>query len=198
MLKRIIDIFIALPILIVTAPLLFITAILIRIWLGNPILFKQLRPGLQGKPFIIYKFRTMTGDKGKEGCLKSDAERLTRLGAFLRKTSIDELPQLLNVLKSDMSIVGPRPLLMEYLPLYSERQNRRHEVKPGITGWAQVNGRNDISWDEKFERDVWYVDNNNLLLDLRILWLTLIKVLNKDGINQRGNDTVDKFKGVDL
>lgn len=163
--------------------------------LGSPILFKQQRPGLHGKPFYLYKFRTMTDERDENGELLPDHLRLTPFGQFLRKYSLDELPQLFNVLKGDISLVGPRPLLMEYLELYTPEQARRHEVKPGITGWAQVNGRNAISWEEKFKLDVWYVDNRTFWLDIKILFLTVIKVLKKEGINQSEYVTMEKFVG---
>jgi sugar transferase EpsL len=162
---------------------------------NSPILFKQSRPGLQGKIFNIYKFRSMTNESDKEGVLLSDDLRLTKFGKLLRSTSLDELPSLWNVLKGEMSLVGPRPLLVEYLPLYSSKQARRHEVKPGITGWAQVNGRNQISWDEKFDLDVWYADNQSTLLDIKILYMTIIKVITRSGINQDRQATMEKFKG---
>ena len=163
--------------------------------MGIPVLFTKTRPGFQGRPFKFYKFRTMTLQKNKQQVLLSDKERLTRFGDILRRTSLDELPSLWNVLKGDMSFVGPRPLLMEYLDRYSKEQARRHEVKPGITGWAQVNGRNAISWEEKFKLDVWYVDNQSFLLDLRILSITIIRVLKKEGINQSGHATMEYFTG---
>ena len=162
---------------------------------NSPILFKQSRPGLHGKIFNIYKFRSMTNESDKEGILLSDELRLTKFGKLLRSTSLDELPSLWNVLKGEMSLVGPRPLLVEYLPLYSSKQARRHEVKPGITGWAQVNGRNAISWDEKFDLDVWYVDNQSILLDIKILSMTIKKVITRSGISQDRQATMEKFKG---
>lgn len=171
------------------------TAIVVRMKLGAPILFKQKRPGLHGKPFYLYKFRTMTDERDESGKLLPDSVRLTSTGKWIRKLSLDELPQLFNVLKGELSLVGPRPLLMEYLPLYSKEQIRRHEVKPGITGWAQVNGRNAISWDDKFALDVWYVDHKSFLLDLKILFLTFIKVFKREGINQDDHVTVEKFTG---
>ena len=163
--------------------------------MGRPIFFTQIRPGLQGRPFKIYKFRTMRNAVDKKGRLLPDAERLTNFGKFLRTTSLDELPELWNVLKGDMSLVGPRPLLMEYLDRYSPEQARRMEVKPGITGWAQINGRNAITWKEKFQHDVWYVDNHNLWLDVKILWLTFIKVLKREGISAEGEATMPFFMG---
>ena len=177
-------------------PLLCLLTIIILFTLGSPILFKQQRPGLFGKPFIFYKFRTMTSEKDENGNLLPDEKRLTKFGNFLRKTSLDELPSLWNVLKGNMSLVGPRPLLMEYLPLYSKEQARRHEVKPGITGWAQVNGRNAISWDEKFKLDVWYVDNQSIWLDTKILFITAWKVLKREGISQKGHVTMEKYTRV--
>ncbi len=163
---------------------------------GRPIFFRQVRPGLNGKPFIMYKFRTMTNERDGDGNLLPDDRRLTSFGRFLRSTSLDELPELINVLKGEMSLVGPRPLLMEYLPLYSTEQFRRHEVKPGITGWAQVNGRNAISWEDKFKFDVWYVDNQSFWLDIKILWMTLVKVFKREGISQAGQATMEKFEGT--
>ncbi|MFS4551561.1 sugar transferase [Comamonas resistens] len=168
---------------------------LVRRKLGSPVFFRQVRPGLDGKPFEMVKFRTMTDERGPDGQLLPDAVRLTSFGRFLRSTSLDELPELWNVLKGDMSLVGPRPLLMEYLPLYTSEQARRHEVRPGVTGWAQVNGRNAISWEEKFELDVWYVDHQSLWLDIKILWLTVKKVLVRDGISAAGEATMSKFTG---
>jgi sugar transferase EpsL len=160
------------------------------------VIFKQQRPGLHGRPYLMYKFRTMQNASGKEGNPLPDEQRLTALGSFLRKTSLDELPELFNVLQGNMSLVGPRPLLMEYLPRYTREQARRHEVKPGITGWAQVNGRNAISWEKKFELDVWYVDNRSIMLDLKILWMTLIRVVKREGVNQEGHVTMEKFTGT--
>lgn len=193
--KRLFDFTVALFLVILLSPLIFIVGILVRIKLGKPILFKQQRPGLYGKPFYIYKFRTMTNAVGPDGKLLPDHLRLSRFGMLLRKTSLDELPQLFNVLKGDLSLVGPRPLLMQYLDRYTPEQARRHEVKPGITGWAQVNGRNAISWEEKFKLDVWYVDNRSLWLDLRILWMTVKKVIRSEGISQRDHVTMEEFKG---
>ena len=195
--KKIFDsllIFLSLPL---TLPIYLLTMLLVLTQLNFPILFRQPRTGLNGKIFNIYKFKTMTDDRDKDGILLPDALRLTKFGKFLRSTSLDELPSLWNVLKSDMSLVGPRPLLLEYLPLYSTQQARRHEVKPGITGWAQVNGRNAITWGEKFDLDVWYVDNQSIWLDIKILWLTVKKVIMRDGINQVGQSTMEKFKGND-
>ena len=195
MLKTLFDRTAALCGLIVLAPVLVVVALLIRIKIGSPVLFRQQRPGLGGVPFYIYKFRTMTDERDADGKLLSDAARLTGFGKCLRKASFDELPQLFNVLKGELSLVGPRPLLMEYLPLYSPEQARRHDVKPGITGWAQVNGRNAISWEEKFQLDVWYVDHQSLALDMKILWLTVLKVCKREGINQAGKATMGKFLG---
>jgi lipopolysaccharide/colanic/teichoic acid biosynthesis glycosyltransferase len=170
---------------------------LVRHKLGSPVLFSQVRPGLQGKPFTMVKFRTMTDERGPDGVLLPDAQRLTPFGHFLRASSLDELPELWNVLRGDMSLVGPRPLLMEYLPLYTPEQARRHDVRPGITGWAQVNGRNAISWADKFALDVWYVDHSSLWLDLKILWRTVRKVLARDGISAKGHQTMPKFTGAE-
>lgn len=193
--KRLFDICIALTMLLLTFPILLLTALVIRINLGSPIIFKQKRPGLNAKIFILYKFRTMSEKKDNKGELLADSERLTKIGRLIRLTSLDELPQLFNVLKGDMSLVGPRPLLVEYLPLYSLQQTRRHEIRPGITGWAQINGRNALSWEEKFELDVWYVDNNTFRLDIKILWLTLYKVLARKGISAQGEATMPRFTG---
>jgi len=193
--KRFLDIFIASFALLVLLLPLFILICLVRCKLGSPIVFRQMRPGLKGRPFEMIKFRTMTDERGLDGKLLPDAQRVTSFGRFLRSTSLDELPELWNVIKGDMSLVGPRPLLMEYLPLYTPEQARRHEVRPGITGWAQVNGRNAISWPEKFVLDVWYVDNQSLWLDMRVLWLTVRKVLMRDGISAAGEATMSKFTG---
>ncbi len=184
----------ALALLALALPLVVLAA-LIRLKLGSPVLFRQVRPGLHGTPFEVVKFRTMTDDRGADGVLLPDAQRLTPLGRFLRASSMDELPELWNVLKGDMSLVGPRPLLMEYLPLYSPEQARRHEVRPGITGWAQVNGRNAISWEDKFVLDVWYVDHCSFWLDIHIVWLTVRKVLARDGISAAGKATMPRFTG---
>lgn len=193
--KRLLDFIAALLGLIALAlPLLLLIA-LIRRKLGSPVFFRQTRPGLHGQPFEMVKFRTMTDACGPDGALLPDAERLTPFGRVLRSTSLDELPELWNVLKGDMSLVGPRPLLMEYLPLYSPEQARRHAVRPGVTGWAQVNGRNAISWEEKFALDTWYVDHQSLLLDMKILWLTVKKVLVREGISAAGEATMGKFTG---
>ena len=187
----------AVALLLLCLPLLALT-LLVRRKLGCPAFFRQVRPGRHGKPFEMVKFRSMTDARGPDGALLPDADRLTPFGRFLRASSLDELPGLWNVLKGDMSLVGPRPLLMEYLPLYSPTQARRHEVRPGITGWAQVNGRNAIGWDDKFKLDVWYVDNRSLWLDLRILWMTVRKVLVRDGISAAGEATMPIFKGSNL
>lgn len=195
MIKRVFDILAASLGLIVLSPILVVTAVLVRIKLGSPVLFSQQRPGLHAQPFYVYKFRTMTDQRDADGQLLADEVRLTPFGKLLRGLSLDELPQLLNVVKGDLSLVGPRPLLMEYLPLYSPEQSRRHNVRPGITGWAQVNGRNAISWEEKFKLDAWYVDNRSFVLDLKILWMTLKKVFIREGIAQEGQATMGKFKG---
>ena len=193
--KRLLDFFASLVGLILLCPLLLLTALLIRIKLGTPVVFRQHRPGLHGRLLSVYKFRTMTDERNADGILLPDEVRLTPFGKLLRKLSIDELPQLINVLKGELSLVGPRPLLMEYLPLYSPEQSRRHDVKPGITGWAQVNGRNALSWEDKFRHDVWYVDHQSFLLDLKILALTFIKVFKREGISQEGQVTMEKFEG---
>jgi len=193
--KRLFDIIASLVGLLLLMPLFGLVAILVRAQLGSPVLFKQDRCGLRGVPFKLIKFRSMRDAVGKDGHPLPDHERLTPFGRFLRKASLDELPQLFNVLKGDMSLVGPRPLLVDYLPLYSPHQARRHEVRPGITGWAQVNGRNAISWEQKFDLDVWYVDNQSFLLDLRILALTFIKIIRKDGVNASETVTMPRFEG---
>jgi sugar transferase EpsL len=193
--KRIFDIMLTLIGALFLFPVLLLTALMVKIKLGSPLFFKQVRPGLNGNLFNMYKLRSMTNERDKDGRLLSDEVRLTKFGKFLRSTSLDELPGLWSVLTGDMSLVGPRPLLVEYLPLYSEEQSRRHKVRPGITGWAQVNGRNAISWDEKFDLDVWYVDNQSIWLDIKILWMTVKKVIMRDGINQDGQATAEYFKG---
>ena len=193
--KRLFDVICAAAALILLSPVLAVVAWLIRRQRGSPVLFRQMRPGLKGTPFLMVKFRTMRDARDANGVELPDSERLTRLGQFLRASSLDELPELWNVLKGDMSLVGPRPLLMEYLPLYSPREFRRHDVRPGVTGWAQVNGRNSLSWQQKFEMDVWYVDNRSFWLDLRILWMTVKKVLVRDGISAQGQATMEKFRG---
>ena len=195
MAKRIVDILVSFLVLVITAPLLFIVSLLVCAKLGGPVLFRQARPGLGGKPFRMAKFRTMTDARDAAGQLLPDADRLLPFGRWLRATSIDELPGLWNVLVGDMSLVGPRPLLMEYLPLYTSDQMLRHAVRPGITGWAQVNGRNAISWEEKFALDVWYVDNRSFWLDIKILFLTAKRVLTRDGINSADDATMPLFKG---
>ena len=193
--KRLFDLMITLLLL----PFIFLMCLTIvffvKIKIGSPVLFTQPRPGLNGSIFNMIKFRTMTNERDLDGDLLPDSVRLTKFGKFLRSTSLDELPGLWNVIKGDMSLVGPRPLLVEYLPLYDNRQARRHEVLPGITGWAQVNGRNTVGWDEKFDLDVWYVDNQSIWLDVKILWLTVKKVIMRDGINQDGQATAEYFKG---
>lgn len=194
--KRLFDFLLALLALLLLALPLLVLALLVRRKLGSPVLFRQTRPGLHGQPFEMVKFRTMTDARGADGALLPDAVRLTPFGRFLRASSLDELPELWNVLKGEMSLVGPRPLLMEYVPLYSAEQWRRHEVRPGVTGWAQVNGRNAISWEEKFKLDVWYVEQQSLALDIKILWLTVKKVLLRDGISAAGEATMAKFTGV--
>jgi len=187
--KRLLDIKVSLLGLIIFSPLLGVIALAVMVSIGFPVIFRQERPGLKGKPFSLYKFRTMRMGEGE------DVERLTWLGGFLRRFSLDELPELWNVLKGDMSLVGPRPLLMQYLSRYTPEQARRHEVRPGITGWAQVNGRNAVSWEQKFAYDVWYVDHRSFLLDLKILWLTVWKVLRGEGVSQPGQATMEEFKG---
>ncbi|WP_448197315.1 sugar transferase [Pseudomonas putida] len=193
--KRVIDFTGALIGLILLSPVIMVVAMLIRRRLGGPVLFRQVRPGLGGKPFEMIKFRTMRDAYDSNGAALPDAQRMTPFGSFLRSSSLDELPELWNVLKGEMSLVGPRPLLMEYLPLYNERQYLRHQVRPGVTGWAQINGRNALSWPEKFELDVWYVENRSLLLDIKIIALTIKKVLKKDGISASGEVTMSKFTG---
>jgi sugar transferase EpsL len=193
--KRLIDIVGAGLMLLVLGPLMAILVVCVRIAVGKPVLFRQVRPGLGSRPFNLIKFRTMRDARGEHGELLPDHERLTPFGAWLRRASLDELPELFNVLRGEMSLVGPRPLLVEYLRLYSADQARRHNVRPGITGWAQVNGRNAISWEEKLALDVWYVDNHSLWLDLKILWLTLFAVVRATGITQAGHVTTEKFSG---
>jgi lipopolysaccharide/colanic/teichoic acid biosynthesis glycosyltransferase len=193
--KRLFDLLVSLGLLTVLALPLLLLCALARRKLGSPVLFRQTRPGLHGRPFVMVKFRTMMDDRGPDGELLPDAQRLPPFGRFLRASSLDELPELWNVLRGDMSLVGPRPLLMEYLPLYSPEQARRHEERPGITGWAQVNGRNALSWDERFRLDLWYVDHRSFWLDLRILWLTVRKVLVREGISAQGEATMPRFTG---
>ena len=195
MMRRFFDLSVALLALLLLALPLLLLALLVRTKLGSPVFFRQTRPGLHGKPFEMVKFRTMTDARDAQGELLPDSERLPPFGRFLRSSSLDELPELWNVLKGEMSLVGPRPLLMEYLPLYTPQQYRRHEVRPGVTGWAQVNGRNAISWEEKFALDVWYVENQSFWLDVKILLLTVKKVLVKDGISASGEATMTKFTG---
>ncbi|MEH7249814.1 sugar transferase [Neobacillus niacini] len=194
--KRGIDLLGSSILILAFSPIMLIIAIIIRISMGSPILFKQTRPGLYEKPFYIYKFRTMNEIKDESGNILPGGLRLTKVGIFLRKYSIDELPQLFNVFRGELSLVGPRPLLMEYLPLYTEEQARRHKVKPGITGWAQINGRNSIEWDEKFKLDIWYVNNQSLFLDLKILAITILRVLKRDGISAREHYSMDRYKGM--
>ena len=193
--KRIFDFIASFTALLLLSPLILILAVIIRVMLGGPILFKQLRPGFNGEPFEMVKFRTMSNSKDGKGELLPDSERLPKFGRILRATSLDELPELWNVLKGDMSLVGPRPLLMEYLDLYSSVEARRHDVRPGITGWAQVNGRNALTWEDKFALDVWYVDNRSMWLDIKILLLTVAKVFTGDGVSQQGHVTMEKFRG---
>ncbi len=194
-LKRKVDIVITFFGFLLLLPIYLLVSLLVLINLGFPIFFKQPRPGINGKVFYIYKFRTMTNEYDKNQNLLADMDRITKFGQFLRSTSLDEFPGLWSVLKGDMSLIGPRPLLVEYLPLYSKHQARRHEVRPGMTGWAQVNGRNTISWDEKFEMDIWYVDNYSFLLDIKILLLTIKKVIKRDGISHNNHVSMEKFKG---
>ena len=193
--KRLFDLSFAIIALIILSPIILVTAILVRVFIGAPILFIQQRPGYKGRPFFIYKFRTMTDRFARDGSLLPDAERLTRFGHLLRSLSLDELPELFNIVRGEMSFVGPRPLLMEYLPLYSPEQARRHDVVPGLTGWAQVNGRNTLDWPARFAMDIWYVDHWSFWLDIRIIFLTLGKVISREGINQEGQSTVEFFKG---
>lgn len=195
MYKRAFDVVVAVIFLLLCTPVILVLASLIFCFIGKPVLFRQQRPGLHTKPFHIIKFRSMNNKKSNTGELLSDSERMTKFGKFLRSTSLDELPTLWNVLKGEMSLVGPRPLLMEYLPLYNKFQNRRHEIKPGITGWAQINGRNAISWLDKFRLDVWYVDHQSLWLDIKIIFLTIKKVFFRDGISAEGEATMPKFTG---
>ena len=193
--KRILDFILSLIAIIVLSPILIIIGILVKIKLGSPIIFKQKRPGKDEKIFTLYKFRTMTDEKDENGELLPDEERLTKFGKMLRSTSLDELPELFNILKGDMSIVGPRPLLVEYLPLYNEEQKRRHEVRPGLTGLAQINGRNNLEWEKRFKDDIWYIDNNSFYQDLKIVLRTIKKVIKKEDIAEEGKATVTKFEG---
>jgi len=193
--KRIFDLILTIPAYFLLSPLMMLIAVIIRLTMGKPIFFRQIRPGFQGKAFTIYKFRTMLNAYDKNGNLLPDKERLTRFGKFLRSTSLDELPELFNILKGEMSIVGPRPLLMQYLERYSPEQARRNEVRPGLTGWAQINGRNAITWEEKFRLDVWYVNNQSFRLDMKIIFMTILKVLKREGISQPGQATMEEFMG---
>ncbi|NJN82325.1 MAG: sugar transferase [Caldilineaceae bacterium] len=193
--KRLFDLAITVPALLLLSPVMAVVALLVRQKLGSPVLFRQTRPGLDGKPFMMRKFRSMTDARDADGVLLPDEQRLPPLGRFLRSTSLDELPALLNVLKGEMSLVGPRPLLMKYLPLYTPRQMRRHEVKPGITGWAQINGRNAVTWERKFELDLWYVEHQSLWLDLKIIILTFVKIVSREGVAQPGHATMEEFRG---
>lgn len=195
--KRIFDLVVSAGLSCVALPLLGVAATAVRIFMGKPVMFKQLRPGLHGKPFELLKLRSMAEPHNRDGCPLTEDERLSGFGRLLRSTSIDELPELLNVIRGDMSLVGPRPLLMEYLPWYSEQQARRHEVRPGLTGWAQINGRNEITWQERFELDVWYVDHLSLSLDVRILGRTIANVLRRQGISAEGEATMPRFMGED-
>ena len=195
MFKSLFDKTLALFLIILFSPIYMIVSLLILLKMGSPILFRQKRPGYKEKIFGIYKFRTMTNEKDINGDLLPDEQRLVGIGKFIRSVSLDELPQLLNVLKGEMSFVGPRPLLIEYLPLYNNEQKRRHDVKPGITGWAQVNGRNAISWEQKFELDAWYVDNQSFWLDIKILWMTFLKVVKRSDISSSSSVTMEKFRG---
>lgn len=195
--KRLFDLVLTIPALAFLSPVLTIIALLVRVRLGSPVLFRQQRPGLHGRPFTLLKFRTMTDARDANGDLLPDEQRLPPFGQFLRRTSLDELPELINVLRGDMSLVGPRPLLMQYLDRYTPDQMRRHEVRPGITGWAQINGRNALSWEEKFALDVWYVDHLSLWLDLKITLLTMWKVLRREGISQEGFATMPEFMGTE-
>ena len=193
--KRLLDVAGSLLLLVLLSPVMLVIAIRVRLDLGSPVLFRQVRPGYHGRPFTLYKFRTMGGATTGEAAVQTDDERLTGFGRWLRSTSLDELPELWNVLRGDMSLVGPRPLLMRYLPLYSTEQMRRHEVRPGLTGWAQVNGRNTLSWDDKFSLDVWYVDHRSFFVDLKILVLTLAAVLKRRGISHENSATMPEFTG---
>lgn len=194
--KRLFDLIVSSLAFLCLSPLIACIALVVRLKLGAPVIFLQIRPGMKGMPFSMLKFRTMADARGENGQLLPDAERLTGLGRVLRSSSLDELPSLWNIIKGDMSLVGPRPLLMEYIPLYSAQQARRHEVRPGLTGWAQVNGRNALSWEEKFEFDLWYVENRSFWLDLRIIWITLVKVARREGISQNGEATMARFEGT--
>lgn len=195
MLKRLFDIFVSASVLLILAPILLVVALLVATKLGRPIVFSQARPGLNGKVFTMYKFRSMTDERDESGELLPDNVRLTPFGRFLRSTSLDELPELWNILRGDMSLVGPRPLLVQYLPLYNDEQKKRHNVRPGVTGWAQVNGRNAIAWDEKFKLDVWYVENQSFLLDIKIIFLTVLRVVQRKDISAEGEATTKYFEG---
>ena len=194
--KRLFDILFGTLFLLLALPFMAIVALIVCASLGRPLLFRQTRPGLYGSPFELLKFRTMSDERNDSGEIMPEPERLTNVGRMLRKYSLDELPELINVIKGDMSLVGPRPLLMEYLPLYNESQRRRHEVRPGLTGWAQVNGRNALSWEEKFELDVWYVDNKNLLVDIKIVFMTLMQLLRPQGVNAVYDTSMPRFRGT--
>ena len=194
--KRLLDFLLAFIAIIVLSPIMIIIAILIRVKLGSPVLFRQQRPGLNEQIFMMYKFRTMTDQTGPDGDLLPDHIRLTKFGRLLRSSSLDELPELFNIIKGDMSIIGPRPLLVQYLPLYNDRQKKRHDVRPGLTGFAQINGRNSISWEDKFELDVYYIENLDFLLDVKIFWMTIIKVIKREGINSDTSDTMELFRGT--
>lgn len=196
MIKRIFDLFVSISALIFLFPIIIIIALLILKKLGSPVVFRQTRPGRNGMPFQMIKFRTMTDEVDANGELLSDEHRLTKFGKFLRATSMDELPELWNVIKGDMSLVGPRPLLMDYLPLYNQEQARRHNVLPGLTGWAQINGRNELSWEKKFKYDIWYVDNHSFWLDIKIILLTIAKVFKREGIHSEGQVTAQRFEGM--
>jgi lipopolysaccharide/colanic/teichoic acid biosynthesis glycosyltransferase len=193
--KRLFDVTLVLITAPIWVPILILIAVFVRLKLGAPVFFTQIRPGLSGKPFRLVKFRSMTNAHDAAGAPLPDSERLPAFGRLLRSTSLDELPELFNVLKADMSLVGPRPLLMEYLPLYSKEQARRHEMRPGLTGWAQVNGRNALSWEEKFKLDIWYIENQSFLLDLRILLLTIVKVMRSEDVSSEGSVTMERFRG---
>ena len=193
--KRLIDLFVSFLVLLLLSPIFLIISIILLVFLGKPVIFSQIRPGKNERPFFIYKFRTMANSVDEDGNLLPNEQRRTKFGDFLRSTSLDELPEFFNVLIGNMSLVGPRPLLMDYLPLFNEYQKRRHEVKPGITGWAQINGRNSISWDEKFDLDLWYVENQSLLLDIKILIITIIKVIKREGISHNEGFSMPRFTG---
>jgi len=193
--KRLLDIFLLLVGIVIIIPVSVLIAILVLVYIGKPVLFSQIRPGKDGKPFKLYKFRTMTNEVDEKGVLLPNAMRMTKFGSFLRHSSLDEIPEFYNVLKGEMSLVGPRPLLMDYLPLFDEFQNRRHKVRPGISGWAQINGRNALTWDDKFKLDVWYVENQNFWLDLKIIWLTIYKVFKREGITHEGDVAMPRFTG---